>query len=578
MTGLTCASRRATIVVLIGLVAALAVPAPALAQSWDSAGAMSLARLSHRATLLEDGRVLVTGGNTAVGNTYDTKLAELYDAVTNTWSDTGSTANGRAGHVAALLPDAKVLVAGGVNANICASDTTAEVFDPDTGTWSSTGSLSTARNFPTATPLPNGKILVAGGGNRCGTVYSSAELYDPTTGTWTLTGSMNGAREFYDAIALADGRVLAVGGAGPSPFPALDTAEVYDPTTGTWTATGSMSTPRLHPVLTLLSDGRVMATGGYSGSASGGFVANGSGVEIWDPTTGVWSATGSLSVARASSTLSLLGDGSVLAVGGTDGSATHASAELWDPSTGAWSATASLTDARNAHTATVLDSGKVLVASGYDGSSCCLTSAELYSADGTAPDISITTPADDASYILGSTVLADYGCTDEPGGSGLASCTGPVTDGAAIDTATIGTKTFTVDAEDNAGNMSSLTHTYFVVYDFTGFFSPVNNPPTLNRLKAGASAPVKFSLDGDQGLGVFATGYPKSRAIACDTSAPIDGIEETMTAGSSSLSYDVTSDEYTYVWKTAKSWGGSCRQLEVRFSDGAVQTALFMFR
>jgi hypothetical protein len=86
--------------------------------------------------------------------------------------------------------------------------------------------------------------------------------------------------------------------------------------------------------------------------------------------------------------------------------------------------------------------------------------------------------------------------------------------------------------------------------------------------------PVKFSLGGYQGLNIFATGYPASQTIVCNTSAGLDAIEQTVTAGSSSLSYDATSDQYTYVWKTDKSWAaGTCRQLTVQLNDGTSQTA-----
>lgn len=119
-------------------------------------------------------------------------------------------------------------------------------------------------------------------------------------------------------------------------------------------------------------------------------------------------------------------------------------------------------------------------------------------------------------------------------------------------------------------------------FDFTGFFPPVDildsADPELNSVKAGASVPVKFSLDGDQGLGIFAPGYPKSESIVCDSSAEVEGIESTATAGSSSLSYDATSDQYTYVWKTLKGWIDSCRQLVVKLSDGATYRANFSFR
>jgi hypothetical protein len=115
-------------------------------------------------------------------------------------------------------------------------------------------------------------------------------------------------------------------------------------------------------------------------------------------------------------------------------------------------------------------------------------------------------------------------------------------------------------------------------YAFSGFFSPVDNLPTVNLVSAGRAVPVKFSLGGDQGLDIFATGYPKSQQIACDSTATVDGIEETLTAGGSSLSYDAASDIYTYVWKTDKAWAGTCRQLVVKLDDGSAHRANFKFK
>ncbi len=119
-------------------------------------------------------------------------------------------------------------------------------------------------------------------------------------------------------------------------------------------------------------------------------------------------------------------------------------------------------------------------------------------------------------------------------------------------------------------------------YDFVGFYAPVDNLPTFNKAKAGSAIPVKFSLGGDQGLDVFAknaTGTatsPTSGPVACDSTAEIDPIETTVSAGSSGLSYDAASDTYTYVWKTHKGWTG-CRQLVVEFDDGTVERANFRF-
>ncbi len=197
--------------------------------------------------------------------------------------------------------------------------------------------------------------------------------------------------------------------------------------------------------------------------------------------------------------------------------------------------------------------------------------------DDTPPTITLTTPADGATYLLNQLVHADYSCADEEGGSGLASCVGDVASGAAIDTSSVGAKNFTVETEDNAGNSDSLTHDYTVVYDFEGFFNPIQNLPTLNVARAGGAIPVKFSLSGDHGLAIFASGSPSSQETACETSVPQDTVTETLTAGSSSLSYDAATDTYTYVWKTEKSWGNSCRTLTVKLIDGSEHVASFRF-
>ncbi|MDP2949524.1 MAG: PxKF domain-containing protein [Chloroflexota bacterium] len=128
-------------------------------------------------------------------------------------------------------------------------------------------------------------------------------------------------------------------------------------------------------------------------------------------------------------------------------------------------------------------------------------------------------------------------------------------------------------AQDEAPNWQRL-----LVYSFSGFFRPVDNPPVLNSVKAGSGMPVKFSLGGDQGLDIFATGYPRSQRINCDMSTLLDAIEETVTAGSSSLSYDPIADQYVYVWKTDKAWASTCRQLIVRLNDGTDHVANFKFK
>jgi hypothetical protein len=116
------------------------------------------------------------------------------------------------------------------------------------------------------------------------------------------------------------------------------------------------------------------------------------------------------------------------------------------------------------------------------------------------------------------------------------------------------------------------------VYHFGGFTSPVDALPTLNQMKAGAAVPVKFSLGGSFGMSIFASGYPRSQTVACASTAPVDGIEQTVTAGASGLQYDAATGVYSYVWKTDKAWAGTCRQLVLLFADGSTARANFKFK
>ncbi len=131
---------------------------------------------------------------------------------------------------------------------------------------------------------------------------------------------------------------------------------------------------------------------------------------------------------------------------------------------------------------------------------------------------------------------------------------------------------------------SQASHWNFGKGGFTisGLFQPVDNRPVVNSANAGSAIPVKFSLGGNQGLNIFTNGYPRSAQTACDSSAPIDVIEQTVNAGGSSLSYDAKTNQYTYVWKTDKTWsaapGGPCRQLVMAFVDGSFLRANFKFK
>jgi uncharacterized protein len=115
-------------------------------------------------------------------------------------------------------------------------------------------------------------------------------------------------------------------------------------------------------------------------------------------------------------------------------------------------------------------------------------------------------------------------------------------------------------------------------YAFGGFLTPVAPWPAVNVATAGQAIPVRFSLGGYKGMNIFASGYPRSVAATCGSEAGAAQIEETGTAGQSSLNYDAATDTYTYLWKTERRWAASCRDLVIRFDDaGSAHRARFHF-
>jgi hypothetical protein len=175
------------------------------------------------------------------------------------------------------------------------------------------------------------------------------------------------------------------------------------------------------------------------------------------------------------------------------------------------------------------------------------------------------------------TVFTDPGATASDGCAGDLTSSIIVT--GSVNTNSVGFYALTYTVADPTGHSDTKVRNVEVLpYNFTGFFSPIDNLPIVNQMKAGQAAPVKFSLGGNQGLNIFAAGSPSSVQINCDTNALLAEVEETETAGGSSLSYDSTSDRYKYTWKTESSWKNTCRQLNVTLRDGTVHVAKFKFK
>ena len=339
-------------------------------------GTLHTSRIYHTATLLNNGLVLMAGGSdgmvtpSSTGNPISS--AELYNPATGIFTAVGSLNTARYFHTATLLNNGLVLIAGG-NVGGTTTIASAELYDPATGTFTPTGSLHTARYDHTATLLNNGMVLIAGGIDS-GNELSSAELYNPATGTFTPTGSLKTARRGEPATPLNNGMVLIAGGYHDANLSFLASAELYNPATGKFTYTGSLNTARFAGTATLLNNGMVLMTGGES--CSGCLLSS---AELYNPGTGTFTLTGSLNTALLTHMATLLNNGMVLIAGGQNPIGTNlAGAELYNTATGTFSSTANLNTARSNPTATLLNNGTVLIAGGQNTSSAALASAELY--------------------------------------------------------------------------------------------------------------------------------------------------------------------------------------------------------
>jgi Kelch motif protein len=361
----------------------VALAAPARAGTWSSAGSMSVPRSLHSATLLPNGKVLVAGGLHHGSSSLSIAAStELYDPASNSWSAGPDMSRTRSRHSGTLLQDGTVLIAGG--RGLVLSQTSAELYDPVANAFTLTGPMLERRDNHTATLLADGRVLIAGGVSARAQgpfVLNSVEIYDPATGSFHAAAHMRNPRHGHAAVRLPDGRVLVAGGATSGGDCAFDpTAEIYDPATDAWTVTDTTPPGRGWSAAALLPGGKVLVAAGWappSCSAS-------SEAALYDPASGAWSATGSLATARGDvdGAFAVLGDGSMLLAGGLreNFQPPIAAAEVYDPGAGAWHATGSLLVARFEQTTTRLADGRVLVTGGEaDGNAEIeLASAEIY--------------------------------------------------------------------------------------------------------------------------------------------------------------------------------------------------------
>ena len=346
--------------------------------SFGPAGVFPEERRGVAATILMDGRVLFVGGDVEA----TVSSAFLWDPVDQAFGPAGPLEAPRVIPTATLLVDGRVLVVGGLGGSTTdlVSLASAEMWDPATASFGRTGSVGEARAVHTATRLVDGRVLVVGGvllHDGTPRTLASAEVWDPTSETFSPTGSLAEARYGHTASLLPDGRVLVVGGvvAGGPGFEIRASAEAWDPTSGAFSAAGSLPDGRINHTATLLPDGRVLVVGGV-GNGGASLLAS---AVLWDPKTESFSQTGALQSGRAHHTATSLPDGAVLIVGGGGDAGVLQSAEMWDPTTGVFHPAGSLAKGRSDHTAALLADGRVVIAGGDDDDVMFTASAEVWS-------------------------------------------------------------------------------------------------------------------------------------------------------------------------------------------------------
>ncbi len=335
--------------------------APIVPDANQPPSSMTTPRTDTAATLIMDGRVLISGGSGPDGLLANAEVLDWYGS----FLPVAPMSVARSHHASISLLDGRILVSGGTTPN--GPSNTAEIYDPSTDSWTPAGSMLEPRSGHTMSMISNGRVLVAGGDTGNGASVTM-EIFDPVTGTFTPAGTMAAPRMNHAATTMNDGRVLIAGGSDGAS--ALSSVDIFDPKTGVTIAASQMSVARAGLSATTLIDGKVLLAGGSNGSTD---LAS---ADIYDPEAGSMSGIASTLTAPRRDHLGLLlpNNGSVLFVGGTSNGSASPTAEVYEPWTDAFRQTAAPSAARLGAAGTAMGfDGRIFLAGGSG-----LASAELY--------------------------------------------------------------------------------------------------------------------------------------------------------------------------------------------------------
>ena len=329
-------------------------------------GKMTTARGDHAASILSNGKILVSGGigdwgagqrSPAIGS------SEILDLTTKSWTSASPLNHPRYGHTQTVLNDGTLLAVGGSPNGV--KDIPPEIYTASNDTWTETSKMSYSRRLGhSATLMANGEVLVTGGlaeveGNK--RIIAKVEIYNPKDGSWRLVSDMTMPREKHKAVLLNNGKVLVIGSDNEEQYVrGVTTAELYDPDNDSWTGLGKLMDEHAERfTAVLLNDGKVLVSGG--GTKGRRLTPETTAtMEIYDPANATWSLVEPMEVRSWRHTATVLNDGNVLFVG-------NEKLSIYNTSSDSWTSIGGFSDPRGGvHAPVLLSDGRTLIIGGHD--------------------------------------------------------------------------------------------------------------------------------------------------------------------------------------------------------------------